>query len=154
MIKIMFAIDTNLLVYAHNADSKFNQSACLFLEKMINGRNLDGQCQVCIPSQVFMEFINVITWDKLPAPLTLAQAIMVVEDYLHSGVRVISPQATQMQTFLELLRGVKSRKKIFDVALAAMLKDNDIEGIYTVNVKDFKEFEFLKVVNPLGEYFF
>ena len=149
----MFAIDTNLLVYAHNANSKFNPSACLFLEKVINERDLGGRCQVCIPSQVFMEFINVITWDKLPEPLTLAQAIMVVEDYLRSGVKVISPQATQMQSFLELLNGVKSRKKIFDVALAAMLKDNGIEGIYTVNVKDFKEFDFLEVVNPLNESF-
>ena len=40
-------------------------------------------------------------------------------------------------------------KKVFDIALAATLKDNDIEGLYTANVSDFKDFSFLKVVNPL-----
>jgi len=43
---------------------------------------------------------------------------------------------------LELLSSVKTRKKIFDVALAATLKDHNIKGLYTVNVDDFKEFDF------------
>ena len=29
-------------------------------------------------------------------------------------------------------------------------KDNGISGLYTVNVDDFKEFDFLTVVNPLS----
>jgi len=28
-------------------------------------------------------------------------------------------------------------------------KDNNIEGLYTANVNDFKAFDFLKIVNPL-----
>ena len=31
----MFAIDTNLLVYAHNEDSAFNEKATAFLEKVM-----------------------------------------------------------------------------------------------------------------------
>ncbi len=38
---------------------------------------------------------------------------------------------------------------IFDIALVATLKDNDISGLYTVNVHDFDGFDFLEVVNPL-----
>jgi len=34
---------------------------------------------------------------------------------------------------------VTTRKKIFDVALVATLKDSDISGLYTVNVGDFEE---------------
>jgi hypothetical protein len=30
------------------------------------------------------------------------------------------------------------------------LKDNNINGIYTANVDDFAEFEFLEVINPLA----
>jgi hypothetical protein len=48
-----------------------------------------------------------------------------------------------------LLESTTTRKKVFDVVLAATLKDNSIEGLYTVNVDDFKEFSFLKMVNPL-----
>jgi hypothetical protein len=38
---------------------------------------------------------------------------------------------------MELLSQVTSRKQIFDVAIAAILKDNDVFGIYTANVDDF-----------------
>jgi len=48
-----------------------------------------------------------------------------------------------------LLSSVTTRKKIFDIALVATLKDNGISGIYTANVADFEEFSFLKVINPL-----
>lgn len=145
----MFAIDTNILVYAHNADSKFNQEAKSFLEKVMTQRDNNGNFTVCIPAQVFMEFINVITWEKLPKPLTLSQAIMVIQDYLMTDIKAITQQETHINTFLDLLAGVTSRKKTFDVALAAILKDNGIEGIYTVNTSDFKEFKFLTVINPL-----
>jgi len=37
----------------------------------------------------------------------------------------------------------------FDLFLAATLKDNGIEGLYTLNDDDFKDFDFLKIVNPL-----
>lgn len=36
-----------------------------------------------------------------------------------------------------------------DVYLAVALKDHELEGLYTFNVEDFKEFTFLKVKNPL-----
>ena len=48
----MFAIDTNLLVYAHNQDSAFNEQAIAFLEKVMNERDEEGNPSVCIPSQV------------------------------------------------------------------------------------------------------
>ena len=34
-----FAIDANLLVYAHNTDSKFHKKAAAFIEKVMNERN-------------------------------------------------------------------------------------------------------------------
>ncbi len=145
----MFAIDTNILVYAHNADSQFNQAETAFLETVMNQTDANGNDTVCIPVQVLIEFINVITWEKLPNPLTLSQAMMIVDDYLQSGIPIIYQNETHLTTFLNLLANITSRKKIFDVALAATLKNNHVEGIYTVNVNDFKAFKFLKVINPL-----
>ena len=40
---------------------------------------------------------------------------------------------------------------MFDVALAATLKDHAITGLYTVNTADFEGFEWLTVINPLHE---
>ncbi len=74
-----------------------------------------------------------------------------VQEYLDTGVPVICRHENQVRTFLELLRTVSSRKKVFDVAIAATLKDHGIPGLYTINVPDFAGFDFLNVVNPLAE---
>ena len=55
----------------------------------------------------------------------------------------------QYEAILTLLSRVTTRQKMFDVALVATLKDNGISGLYTVNVSNFEEFDFLEVVNPL-----
>jgi hypothetical protein len=129
----MVAIDTNILVYAHNSGAAKHETAKAFL---------------CIPSQVLVEFMNVITWTRLEAPLSLRDAKIIVEDYLNSDAEIIYPKPTQLVTLLNLLDSVKSRKKVFDVALAATLKDNGIQGIYTLNTSDFEEFAFLEVKSP------
>jgi predicted nucleic acid-binding protein len=145
----MFAIDTNLLVYAHNEDSGFNEKAAAFLEKVLNERDENGNSGVCIPAQVLTEFLNVITRHNIGSPLSLSDAAAVVRDYLDTGVTIISQKETQIDTVLEVLGSVTTRKNIFDIALAATLRDNGVSGIYTVNVSDFKDFDFLEVINPL-----
>jgi uncharacterized protein len=145
----MYALDTNLLVYAHNRASRFHLQAKAFLEKVMNARDDEGKLSICIPAQVFTEFLNVITWQQLEAPLPLTDATQIVQDYLDVGVTVLYPKSTQLNTLLDLLKSVTSRKKIFDVALVATLKDHGISGLYTVNTKDFEEFAFLDITNPL-----
>lgn len=145
----MFAFDTNILVYAHNLDSEFNEKAAAFVENVMNERDMDGNPSVCIPAQVFTEFISVITQQNLESPLSLKDAAAVIQDYVDSGAMIISQGDAYVQTFLDILKNVKSRKKIFDVAIAAVLKDAGIRGIYPVNVDDFKEYVFLEVIDPL-----
>lgn len=146
----MFAIDTNLFVYTHNSISEFHEKSVAFMERVMNEQDEFGNLLVCVPAQVFMEFIHVITWQRLEKPLSLEQATQVIQDYMDAGITILPQQNTQIQTFLELLKQVTTRKKMFDVALVATLKDNGITKLYTANVKDFKEFEFLTVVNPLN----
>lgn len=145
----MYALDTNILVYAHNIKSLYHASAKVFVEQVMNARNTDGQLSVCFPAQILMEFLNVITWHRLEAPLPLPDAIQVVQDYLDTGVTILYPRPTQLATLMNLLKSVTTRKKIFDVALVATLKDYGIPGLYTVNTKDFEEFTFLDAKNPL-----
>jgi hypothetical protein len=145
----IFAIDTNLLVYAHNTASNFHQQAVTFLEKVLNERDEDGNLKVCIPTQVLMEFVHVVTWQRLENPLSLSEALLVVEDYVDTGITIIYQRQTQLRTFLDLLSATTTRKKVFDVALAATLQDNGVSGLYTANIADFQEFDFLEVTNPL-----
>ncbi len=145
----MYELDTNLLVYAHNTASSFHAPAKAFVEQVMNMRDPKGNLTICLPVQILMEFLNVITWHRLDAPLSLTDAMQIVQDYTDTGVAIIYQQQTQLETLLDLLKTVTTRKKVFDVALAATLRDNGIPGLYTVNTKDFEEFTFLDVKNPL-----
>lgn len=145
----IYAIDTNLLIYAHNLDSTLHEKAKNFIEKVMNERDENGNLSVCIPVQVIIEFISVVTSKKVPKPLSISQAQAIIQDYLNTGIMVIFPQETYLTNFLEMLAQISSRKQIFDIALAATLKDNSISGIYTVNVKDFNFRDGLEVINPL-----
>ena len=145
----MYALDTNLLVYAHNTASPFHPRAKAFIEKVMNEQDAEGHLPVCIPGQVLMEFLNVITLHQLESPLSLHDATQLVQGYVDTGVTILYPKLTQLSTLLNLLKSVTTRQKVFDVALVATLKDHGNSGLYTVNTNDFKQFAFLDVQNPL-----
>jgi hypothetical protein len=147
----IFAIDTNLLVYAHNRDSPFHESAKRFIETVMNERDENGSLGVCIPAQVFIEFISVVTSNKLQTPLSISQATAIVQDYLDTEITILTQKDSYLDNAIELLGQVTSRKRIFDVAIVAILKDNQISGIYTANVEDFEGFTFLEAINPLAQ---
>ena len=83
----MFAIDTNLLVYAHNTDSEFHEQSAAFVTQMINERDQKGRYTICLPTQVLSEFVHVITWQRVEKPLSITEAIRVIQDYIE---RIIS----------------------------------------------------------------
>ncbi len=146
----MFALDTNILVYAHNLASPFHQKAKMFVEQIIGEEDEFGNPVICIPLQVCAEFINVCTRQTIGKPLTISEAIKEIHRYdEYLNIQILYPRSTQLKTFLNLLESTTTRKKTFDVYLVATLKDHEIEGLYTVNVEDFEEFTFLKVKNPL-----
>lgn len=64
-------------------------SAKAFVESVMNSRDEFGQLSVCIPVQVLLEFVNVITWQRLDSPLPLPIALQVVQDYLDAGVPIL-----------------------------------------------------------------
>lgn len=148
----MFALDTNILVYAHNSASPFHKKAKRFVEHLIADKDGSENSSICIPLQVCAEFINVCTRQTIEKPLSILDAVKEIRRYSEFlEIPILNPKPTQLKTFLALLESTTTRKKIFDVYLAATLKDHQIKGFYTVNVDDFKEYVFLKIVNPFEE---
>lgn len=110
-----------------------------------------GNPVICIPLQVCAEFINVCTRQTIEKPLSITDAVKETRHYAEFlAIPILYPKPTQLNTFLSLHESTTTRKKTFDVFLAATLKDHEIEGLHTVNVDDFKEYTFLKVKNPLA----
>jgi hypothetical protein len=137
-------------VYAYNVSSSLPLKAKSFLESVMTAINGTEKTIIGLPLQVCAEFVNVCTRQNVGTPLSIPEAIESLRWYTEFlDIPVIYPQPTQLQTFLSLLE-TTTRKKVFDVVLAAMLKDNNIDGLYTINVDDFKDFPFLQVENPLA----
>ena len=147
----LFAIDTNILIYAYNVGSPFHNQAQKFLMQKMKEVNEFDELPICICQQSCIEFVNGITWQRLENPLSVSQAINIIEYLNDCGLTIIHPKHSQVTTFSELVLLHNSRKKIFDTSIASTLKDNKIKGLYTVNVKDFQDYDFLTVINPLAE---
>lgn len=138
------AIDTNILVYAHNADSPYHDKAKDFLVNQLKNYPQN----ICIPYQCLIEFISTTT-KRIERPFSIEQTLHIVAYYKDFGIDIIYPKPTQLTTLLEIFKSTPYKNRLFDIAICATLKDNGINGIYTVNAKDFVDYPFLTVINPL-----
>lgn len=133
-------VDSNILIYAINADSPKNKLAQHFLADNLG--NLE------IAHQNIFETIRVLTHKKYSKPMKLKEAmeaILAISDSL----RMVSPEQSTYYLTIKLIEKHKlSGNRIFDAYLAATALSNDIDTIVTDNIKDFKKFKGLKIINP------
>ena len=144
----MILLDSNILIYAHAADSPFHVSA-----RQLRDQAAQGALSACLSPQVLCEFFSVITDDRLVKPvLSPAQAKREISTYWNAGgFHRIVPKETTVSRLVSMLdRHPLKRRDIFDAFLVATMLDNDIRTIYTRNVKDFEVYPEIQVINPLG----
>jgi UDP-4-amino-4,6-dideoxy-N-acetyl-beta-L-altrosamine transaminase len=138
-------LDTNILVYAHNQDSPFFLQASSFIEELLNK---DG---FCVTSLILLEFFSIITdGRKIETPLLPDAALEILEDIIDSDKidRQISMDDPGFFVWLKDYIHITKRYQIYDASIAFSMHQNEIDLLYTNNVKDFKWFENIKVVNP------
>jgi predicted nucleic acid-binding protein len=136
-------LDTNVLIYHtfENFDSEKHaqvQHAFLAFEKY--------DTELFISKQILREFYAISTNSKFfDEPLTIAEACDKLEEF--SEVLTILPEA-ELDILLPLLKKYQVKKqKIHDTNLVATMLQAQIEHVYTFNVKDFKMFEGIHVLN-------
>jgi len=140
MTSLKILVDSNILVYAIN-DSSPKQSLA---QKFLN----DNLGNLLIAPQNILETLRILTHSKFPNPLTPVQAQSDLTQITDNLILVIPTEKT-LFTALELIKKYTlTAKKVFDAYLAATALSNDINTIATDNVKDFKIFKGLKVINP------
>jgi toxin-antitoxin system PIN domain toxin len=143
----VFLVDTNLLIYAANADSKFHATAAAWLERQ---RLRPDAWYVSWP--IVFEFLRVATHRRaLPHPWTLDKAWSFISALLASpGLSVLvatdrHPQvAAAVFAELPFLTG----NILHDVHTAILMREHGIRRICTRDT-DFHRFPFLEVVDPL-----
>ena len=142
----MLLIDTNVLVYAHDAASGNNKRASEILKSVLRGK-----LEACTSYQNLIELYAVLTNpQKLRRPYNAREAAELCELYIKSKNLIkLLPSAGAYLDSIKLAGKIrKTSAKIFDCLLAITARENGVETIYTENTKDFEQFEFMKPINP------
>lgn len=135
-------IDTNILVYAINADSPKNHLAQSYLQ--------DNISKLVVAHQNIFEALRVLTHPKFAHPMTTInahEALWAIIDVC----KIIYPNNQTHYIALELInKNNLFGNQIFDAYLAATAMSNNITTIATDNIKDFQKFE-ITLFNPFNK---
>lgn len=132
-------VDTNILIYAINADSPKNKSAQQFLN---NFKELE------VAHQNIFEALRVLTHPKFTKPMKVRIAQQAILAILKVLTIIIPDHKTHYIAFELINKHNLVGNRIFDAYLTATALSNDIDVIATDNIKDFKKFEEITVFNP------
>ena len=140
----MIAVDTNILIYAHRADSPWHQAAKSALDNLAEG-------PWAVPWPCIHEFLAIVTHPRIfnpPTPSTDARRT--VERWL--GVPTVRALA-EMPGYLEILDDVLLRShvvgpRIHDARIFAICLQHGIDTLWSAD-RDFTRFAGLQTVNPL-----
>ena len=136
-------IDSNILIYSINISSPKHKKAQDFLKKNIGG--------FVVAQQNIFETLRVLTHPKFPSPMRPQDAIEAVDRILKAG-EVITPDYKTYQIAFELIKKYNlASDKVFDAYLTATCLSCNIDTVATDNVKDFKIFPQIHVINPFIE---
>jgi toxin-antitoxin system PIN domain toxin len=142
----MIAVDTNVLVYAHRAESVFHDRAFECVKSLAEGTRPWG-----IPVSCLHEFLSVVTNPKIFRPAsTYEQALDQVDAWLASPVaHVLHSSAQHWRILSDLTRKAKLQGGQFhDARIAAICIENGVSVLSSAD-RDFGRFKALKTANPL-----
>ncbi len=142
----MIAVDTNILVYAHRADSPWHEPARRAVAALATGRT-----PWAIPWPCVHEFVAVATHPRLFAPPTpLARALDQVDAWLESpSLTLLGEAPSYWATFRDLaMAGRIAGPMVHDGRVAALCRDHGVAELWTAD-RDFGRFPGLMVRNPL-----
>lgn len=142
----MIAVDTNILVYAHRADSPHHARASEVLGDLATGRGTWA-----IPWPCLHEFLAVVTHPRIyRPPTTSAVAVEAVETLLAlPNLQLLSETSDHREILTGLLEvpGVVG-PKVHDARIAAICLGHGVDSLWSAD-RDFSWFPALRVVNPL-----
>ncbi len=144
----MIAVDTNILVYAHRADSEWHAPAEAAVRSLAEGRALWA-----IPWPCVHELLAIVTHPRIFDPPTpLDQAIDQVRAWLESPSLVLLGESGDYWPLLErtLIRGKIAGPQVHDGRIAALCRLHGVARLWSAD-RDFGRFPDLDVLNPLTD---
>jgi len=129
-------VDTNILIYAIDADSKFHQRA----QSLI----LDSDFELVTTAKNITEFLVVLT-RTAPINIDIVEALDILTGLL-SHFRILYPSENSYTIFEELLRKYRPKGlKLHDFEIVSIGLAAGIDRIATQNKDDFKNIKEIKI---------
>lgn len=142
----MIAVDTNILVHAHRADSAWHGVAARRLRELA-----EGSATWAVPWPCLHEFLSVVTHPRIFAPPSTAQqAAHQVNAWLESPTVVLLHESPDYWTLLEkqLARGRIAGPRVHDARIATLCLLHGVRELWTAD-RDFGAFPELVTRHPL-----
>ena len=143
----MIAVDTNLLVYAHRADSEWHDRAAACIRDLAEGR-----APWAIPWPCIHEFLSVATHPRIWDPATPTEAALdQVDAWLESPSLVLLAEGPEHWDELRALleAGRIAGPRVHDARVAALCLAHGVRELWTAD-RDFSRFPSLATSNPLA----
>ena len=142
----MIAVDTNVLVYAHRADSEFHQGAATAIRDLA-----EGQAAWALPWPCLHEFYSVVTHPRIYDPPSVPDhAIDQISAWLESPSAVPISEGDRHWPMLSSLLGHAkiAGPIVHDARIAALCLASGVRELWTAD-RDFGRFPRLRTFNPL-----
>ena|SRR3989344_625286 len=136
-------VDSNILIYAINADSTKHKQARLFLK--------DNLQDLQIAHQNILETLRVITHSTFSHPLNLKEGLEAILSLVQSFQIIVPNNKTHYVCFELIQKHNLTGNRIFDAYLTATALTNNTHEIATDNERDFLKIKEIKVINPFQE---
>ncbi len=139
----MIAVDTNILIYAHRAETELHATAASRLVALAERAE-----RWALPIFCVAEFIRVVTHGQVfNPPSTVAQAVAFVEGLVAApNCDLVLPGPEFLQRLLAAAQEADAQGNLmFDAQIAALCREHGIDSILT-NDRDFGRFEPLQVL--------
>jgi toxin-antitoxin system PIN domain toxin len=140
----MIAVDTNILVHAHRAESPWHESAGLALTRLASHA-------WAIPWPCLHEFLAIVTHPSIFDPPTpLEEALATVESWLSAPtLHLLTEPPGYWQILSDLLEKTRlTGPRVHDARIAALCLQHAVAALWTTD-RDFSRFSTLSTLNPL-----
>jgi len=140
----MISIDTNILLYAQNKDSREHRQAYNFVLECSLRDDLVLCELVLVELYVLLRNSSVIK-----RPLSSAQAVDVCQIYRQNPKwRLVENAPVMASVWEQANRPGFPRRRIFDLRLALTLQHHGVTDLATANTRDFQDLGLNRVWNP------
>ena len=130
-------IDTNILIYSIDVDSKFHHKSIKLL--------LDPDNELYTTSKNRSEFLVVLTRAE-SIKITVQEALDILSELL-TNITILYPTEQTRNIFYKLLKKyTPTGLRIHDFEIVSIALANGIKNIATQNISDFKNIEEIKIV--------